>query len=247
MTPVGLQLWTMRDEAARDFAAVLHRVAAMGYDGVETAGLHGMQPSEFRSRIDDLGLELIGHFSVLPCLSEMEHALRDPERIGSRYVIAGLDEDDCRTVDGVKRGAERLNRFAQLALDRGITLGYHNHWWEFAGPGGWRPFSVLLDELDPGIFLEVDIYWMQTAGVDAAAELRWLAERVKRLHVKDGPLPAEEFQSAVGEGALDVPAILAEVPQADWHVVEMDSYDGDLFKAIRASHRYLSDLPDVPC
>jgi sugar phosphate isomerase/epimerase len=239
MTRIGVQLWSLREHAELDFAAVLDRVAAIGYDGVETAGLHRLQPADFRARLDDLGLELIGHFSVLPPLRDMEAALREPESIGAEVVVAGLDEADCRTPDAVERGVERLNRFARLARGRGMALVYHNHWWEFEAHDAWRPFDLILDGLDPEILIEADVYWLQGAGVDAAAELERLGSRVKRVHVKDGPLPARHAQAAVGAGALDIPAILAAAPHVDWQVVELDDHDGEMFDAVEASFRFL--------
>ena len=77
-------------------------------------------------------------------------------------------------------------------------------------------------------------------GVDPAALVAEMGERVRLLHVKDGP--ADEPRSsmvAVGDGVVDVPGVLAAAPAATWHIVELDRCDGDMAAAVRRSCEYL--------
>src|SRR5690348_14320052 len=66
--PVGLQLYSVRNDCARDLPAVLKEVARMGYEGVEFAGYHGRSAEEIRSMLDDLGLKCCGTHTKMPLL-----------------------------------------------------------------------------------------------------------------------------------------------------------------------------------
>jgi sugar phosphate isomerase/epimerase len=252
--PIALELYTVRAEAQQDFAGVLDRVAAIGYVGVEVSGLHGMPAGELRSRLDALGLELMGAFGILPpapgengatgAAAEMvidERFLEAQQMLGNDVVVAGLMPAEVASLDALDRGAERLNRCAELVRGRQMALGYHNHWWEFESRDGWTPMTSLLERVEPDVFLEVDIYWLQTAGLDPVETLAELGSRVRRLHVKDGPCVQGVPQTALGDGRVDLAAVLAAAPQADWHVVELDEYAGQMFEAVEASYGYLTE------
>jgi sugar phosphate isomerase/epimerase len=232
----------VRDHAARDFVGVLDRVAEIGYLGVELVDLHGMPAAEFRAHVERLGLEVIG--SHLPLLEEDElpKALAELEKIGTDVVLCGLEAEEFTSREAIAQAVERFNRFAAGVHDRGMTLGYHNHWWEFTrSEEGWVPMSVLLEQLDPGVFLEVDVYWLATAGVDVAATLTELGERVRRLHLKDGPCNQSDPQTAVGAGRVDLAGAIAAAPQVDWHAAELDECAGDMLEALEESYQYLTN------
>ena len=156
-------------------------------------------------------------------------------------VIPSLPFEHFADVDGVHVAAETINRAFGLAQARGITLGYHNHWWELAPMADGRPALLHLFELvAPEVIAEVDIYWAQVGGSDPKAIVSELGSRVGLLHVKDGP--ADEPRSpmvAVGDGVVDVAGVLAASPTARWHIVELDRCATDMFEAVARSYDYL--------
>ena len=156
-------------------------------------------------------------------------------------MIPALAHDAFADPDTVRAIADRVNALDALARARGMTLGYHNHWWEFTKMPDGRPALLhLFDHLAPDVFAEVDIYWAQVGGSDPKEIVRSLGTRVGLLHVKDGP--ADEPKSpmvAVGDGAVDVPGILAASPTARWHIVELDRCATDMFAAVERSYDYL--------
>jgi sugar phosphate isomerase/epimerase len=109
---------------------------------------------------------------------------------------------------------------------------------------GALPYQVLLAELDPAIFFELDTYWAQVAGRDPAAVLAELGSRAPLIHIKDGPATAAQSKPmvALGDGAVDIPAIVRAAAHAEWLVVELDEVAGDMDTAIERSFRYLSQL-----
>lgn len=239
-SPIALQLHSVRKEAAADFADVLEWTAAVGFHGVETTVLHGMPAQEFRRRLDDLGLR---HTSA--CVSvgdEFEQTLDEQRSIGNDTIISGFTPERFASADAIKKSADEYNQAAALARDRGMQLGYHNHWYEFTPlPDGLVPMEMFLDHLAEDIFLEVDIYWLQSSGLDPVSTISSLGHRVRQLHVKDGPCNPGEPHVAVGTGEVDVAGILAAAPHVDWHLVEFDECATDIFEAVEASYRYLTE------
>ncbi|GHJ42353.1 sugar phosphate isomerase/epimerase [Streptomyces sp. TS71-3] len=245
MRPLSVQLYSVRTELAGDRDGTLARLAGMGFGAVEPFDVL-TDPLGLRSRLDDLGLAVSG-VHVRP-LVDPAH---DPDRVldavsllgaTDAIVPAGIPREDFTDRDGVARAADLLNRLSARAAERGIRLGYHNHWWEIEPRFGDRhAIEVLAGLLDPAVFLEIDTYWAAVGGADVPALLGRLGGRVRALHVKDGPGTKEDPNVAVGEGTLPVPEILAAAPDA-WRIVEFDACAGDLFAELAASHTYVSAL-----
>lgn len=240
--PVAVQLYSLREECAADLVGVLERVAAMGYRGVEFAGLHGFEPDEVRRVLADVGLRAACAHVGLDPAEHYEQALDAHQAIGvDTVVVPVLFPDDFASRDAVDRAAERMNAAHEQARSRALTLGYHNHYWELAQSIDGRPaLLALFDRLDPGIVAEVDIYWARVGGVDPAVLISELGDRVELLHVKDGPADdAASPMVAVGEGMIDVPAALGAATSARWHIVELDQCATGMEAAIAQSYDFL--------
>jgi sugar phosphate isomerase/epimerase len=164
------------------------------------------------------------------------------QTIGMRTVIQPMVAvDRWADLDGVVGTARALNEIAEKAADRGLVVGYHNHWWELESRiGGTAALELFVEHLDDAVVLEVDTYWAEVGGVGAVELLGRLGDRVRFLHVKDGPATKVTLdQVAVGSGGLDVLAIMAAAPGA-LRVVELDDCAGDVFDALRDSLAYLT-------
>jgi len=238
--PISVQLYSLRAEAAADFEKVLRRLGEIGFVGVEPAGLHGMDPARFVSVIEESGLRVSSAHVTLPVGDAANAVLDEQEAIGNTLLIAGGGPADFADADAVKGTAERFNEASANAARRGMKVGYHNHWWEFDHDiDGQSPYSLLQQVLDPAVFLEIDIYWVVVGGRDPADVIAEGGDRVRLLHVKDGPLDPPSPMTAVGAGKVDVPRALGAAAACEWHVVELDACATDMFEAIEASHRYL--------
>ena len=126
---------------------------------------------------------------------------------------------------------------------RGITLGYHNHDFEFASLEGSTAWDVLLAELPAGVELEVDVYWVSVGGSDPVTAIRAGGDRVRMLHMKDRARGTEPHDAPAGEGVLDFPAIVGAAREAgvDWYIVEQDR-PADELADIASAARYLASL-----
>lgn len=240
--PISVQLYSLREEAKQGLAPVLERLGRIGYVGVESAGLHDLTPAAFKRCLADAGLVVSSGHVALPKPEQASEVLDSQAAIGNKdLVVAMLPPDRFADADGVRKCAERLNAFNEQVRARGMSLGYHNHWWEFSNRiGNETAHAMLFRLLDPTVFAEVDTYWAKVGGADPAGVVRSLGERARLLHIKDGPATNHEAPMvAVGDGAMDVAAIAKE-SRAKWHVVELDQCATDMFAAVEKSHRYLT-------
>ena len=240
---IALQLYSVRDALARDYPGVLRQIAAMGYTAVETAGFPSTNPQAAAHWLQELDLTVCSAHTPLP-LGDQEQEVFDTLALLDcrRAVCAWIPEERFATVDSIRRVCDELNASSAVCQAHGVTLYYHNHWWELAPVDGRPALMHMLHYLDPGVLLEIDTYWALTAGVDPAALLRELGSRAPLLHIKDGPATTAAAMVAVGDGVMDLPAVLAAAGAADWLIVELDRCDGDMLAALAQSYRYLVGL-----
>jgi sugar phosphate isomerase/epimerase len=244
-TPLSIQLYTLRDQLAADRDGTLARLAEIGYTAVEAYDPTA-DPAGFRKRADDLGLSVSSTHAYALFDKEAAEVFDAVAAIGTDLAIipGGIAHEEFTTADGLRRTADLLNGFAEKAAERGMRIGYHNHWWEIEPRfEGRTALEELADLLAPEVFLEVDTYWAAVGGADVPALLRTLGGRVLALHVKDGPGVKDAPHTAVGKGAIDVPSILAAAPDAQ-RIVELDTCAGDIFEAVADSRAYLTALED---
>jgi sugar phosphate isomerase/epimerase len=239
--PISVQLYSLRDEAAADFPAVIERLGRIGYAGVEPAGFHGLAPREFRRRVEAADMVVSSAHITLPVGDSANETLDVQQEIGAEdVVVAFLPPDRFANSDQIFVTADQLNRARENVAARGMRLGYHNHNWEFSQQVDDRPaYDVLFEQLHPEIFAEVDVYWAQVGGSDPVEVVRSLGDRARLLHMKDGPADSpKSAMTAAGSGVIDLPAIAA-VSEAKWFVVELDRCETDMFEAIEQSYRHL--------
>jgi sugar phosphate isomerase/epimerase len=239
--PIALQLYSVREQLAQDFAGTMRRVADMGYAGVETFP-DGVSVAEAKSLFDELGLTVCAAHAPLPLGEQKQESLDRLAALGcTRSVCAWLPPDEYKTVKSIHRVCERLNEASAVAQANGLTLVVHNHWFEFESVEGVRPYHLWLELLDPAIEFELDTYWAQVGGVDPVTALAEMGSRVTLLHVKDGPADAiPSDMTAVGQGTLDYTTIIPAAASAEWLIVELDRCGTDMLTAVQDSYTYLT-------
>jgi len=239
--PVALQLYTLRHEAEKDFEGTLRLVAEIGFKGVEFAGLHGRDPKEVASLLDSLGLQVCSNHSPLPTKENISQIVDTESILKNTRLITCFLPDDLKSVDGCKKAAEQINAAAELLAPHGMTLGYHNHWWEFDKvENGRYPYDILMAE-SPALFGELDIYWVAYSHINPTSMVSRYKSRLPLLHVKDGLLEKDGPHLPLGSGLLKIPEILnaADPDVLKWFIVELDDYEGFMPDAVRESYKYM--------
>jgi sugar phosphate isomerase/epimerase len=241
VNPPAVQLYTLREQLeASSRLAVLRSLGGFGYGAVEPYDV-ATDPEQLR---DDLGEAGLTACSVhARALGEDAHAyLAGARTVGAGTVIVpSVKPERFADADSINALARELNEGAAKAADYGLRFGYHNHSFELESViSGKTGLEILADALDENVILEVDTYWAAVGGQDVPELLGRLGDRVRYLHVKDGPITMDDPMTAVGQGRMPVADILAAAPQAEWHVVELDRCATDMLTAVRESLEWLA-------
>jgi sugar phosphate isomerase/epimerase len=242
MTPgLSIQLYTLRDSIDVDLRGTLRALADRGLREVELY--------RFPERVEDYA-ELLGevgltaptvHARLLTEGVDVDAVLTSAAALGVETVIDPyIGAERWATAKSIGDIADGLNEIAKRAAAFGLTIGYHNHWWETECRIEQTPaLEVLADRLVDGVVLEVDTYWALVGGVDPVGLLNRLGSRVTAIHVKDGALNKDASgQTALGRGGVPIADVLAAAPHAR-RVVELDHYEGDIWEAVDVSLDYL--------
>ncbi|OLF13329.1 sugar phosphate isomerase/epimerase family protein [Actinophytocola xanthii] len=240
MSTLSVQLYSVRDAYAEDPTGTLARLAEIGFAQVEPFGL--VERAEvLATALPAAGLAApTAHAALVG--ADQEAVFAAAKACGVGLVIEPfVPGERWQDAAEIAATAEALNGAAALAAEHGLTVGYHNHWWELESRiDGRSALEVFADRLAPEVVLEVDTYWAAAGGADAPELLRRLGGRVRALHVKDGDLATDASgQVPAGQGRVPVDAVLAAAPDA-LRVVEFDAYDGDIFEGLAASRAYVA-------
>ncbi len=242
---IGLQLYTLRESMESDFTGSLQRVAQLGFQGVEFAGYGGFAAGALRELIIELGLEPVSsHVSLAELTHHTDAALEYALELGLAYVVCPwLPEDMRKTIDDYRRLAQTLDTVGEQFGKHGITLCYHNHAFELAVTT--EDGRYALDELyacssPEFVQAELDVYWIERAGLDAARYLERYAGRCPLVHLKDMSHGEDRTFAEVGEGRLDLRKLIETAAKngTKWMFVEQDQCSGNPFDSVATSiHR----------
>ena len=242
MKPVSVQLYSLREESQQDFDAVLERLAAIGYKGVEPFALFGKTPAALRRQVEDLGMTVSSTHHPWANRFEPQEVIDTVSALGLNRAAGGFSPDDFADMEAVKRTADTINGLIDRLRPAGIDLFIHNHWWEFNEVEGELGY-LHIARLCPDLQFEVDTYWAANFGaVDPAAVVARVRDRAPLLHIKDGPLERDKAHVAVGDGRMDIAGIVAAADPnvLEWLIVELDACDTDMMTAVEGSYRYLT-------
>lgn len=244
--PIALQLYSVRDDMAADFEGTLKKVKALGYEGVEFAGLFGKGAAEVKKMCAEIGLNPISaHVPFVDMMNDPE-LLKVYKEIGCEFVVIPYLTEEYRpgqpkfqeVIDGAKF-------LAGKCAELGLKLCYHNHDFEFVKVGDEYAIDILYAEVAE-LMPEFDTCWVNVGGENPAAYIRKYKGREEILHLKDfvggksdnmyaligidedeeKDVDANKFElRPVGYGVQDFPEILkaAEEVGIRWVVVEQDN------------------------
>jgi sugar phosphate isomerase/epimerase len=254
---IGLQLYTLRAEMAKDPVGTLKKVAALGFSEVENFGYNGkffgMEPVEYRKTLNDLGLKApSGHYlwggaSPTPppgsIRANWKQSVEDAATIGQKYmVLAFLFPNERQSLDQYKKVTEDLNKAGEDCAKAGLQLAYHNHDFEFQALEGTLPFNILMSGTDSAaVKIELDLYWASKAGQPPVDLFRKYEKRVELWHVKDMDKTEKKFFTEVGNGVIDFNAIFKAHKQSGMKhfFVEQDQCPGNPLDSISQSIGYI--------
>jgi len=243
---ISLQLYTVREETARDMPGTLRRISEIGYPAVELAGYGGLSATDLSNVIHDLGLRVSGaHVPLASWERDPQTVLADMHTLDCAHAVVPVAPPEHRSDEAsVARFAENLNRLGELSRGEGVNFSYHNHDFEFAPLGDRTMWDVLVRETDPELVsLELDLYWIKYGGTDPESVLRDVGDRVSLIHLKDMAPDDTLSDLPVGAGTMPWTGLLevADAAGVEWYIAEQDN-PRDAFEDVSISLQHLGRM-----
>jgi len=229
--PVGLEMYSVRDELKKDSEATVRAVAQMGYEGLEFYAPYfdwtEVQTKQMRKLLDDLGIRCFStHNDDRFLRAENISRTRDMNLIlGSKYIVQAW-ADPKGGLDQWKAIADNLNAAEAQVQSSGLKIGYHNHHAEFTPVEGKRPIEIIATNTKPTVMLQLDVGTCLEAGSDPVAWIKANPGRIRSMHCKDwSPDPEKGYKVLLGEGSAKWKEIFAAAESTgglEYYLVEQE-------------------------
>lgn len=246
---VGVQLYSLRDDARRDLERTIADIAGAGYRTVELLGSmnnFGMAPARLRAVLDRNGLRATSTHVSGNALDDLERNLDEAAILGHRYlVVASLPIQGARTLDHYRQWADRLNEAGRRARTRDIYVGFHNHANDHTPVDGAVPYDLLVDRTDPALVrLQLDTGNAAMAGIDPMHYMRRNGSRYWLFHLKDVPRLGATSDTGLGEGIVDFRRLLGSIDRIEDKelFVEQETYPAAPLDSVRRDYTYITTL-----
>ena len=245
---VGIQLYTLRDDARRDLERTLSDIAQAGYNDVEllsSMNNFGMPPARLRAILDRDGLRAPSTHLSGASFDDLDRQIDTAKILGHEYLILASIPSDKPTLDDYRHWADRLNEAGRRALPSGIRIGFHDESIDFKKIDGVVPYDLLVERTDPAfVRLQLDTGNLALAGGDPFDYLKRYGSRYWLFHIKDVPAMGAEHDTELGKGVIDFKRFFAGIDHIDDKVlyVEQESYPGTPLESARRDYDYISKL-----
>jgi sugar phosphate isomerase/epimerase len=248
LSQVAAQLYTVRQHCQDGpaFAATLKKIRAIGYTAVQLSGAPPLPEAEIVALCRGEGLTICAtHEPGAKILDEPEAVIARLQALGCRYTAypspAGIDLTDAAQIETLVRKLAAAGARLHAA---GLTLGYHNHGFEFVKFRGATVLDYIYAQTDPRhLVAELDTFWVHYGGYDVVAWCRKLRGRMPFMHLKDYGVTAKNTHEyrEIGAGSLPFPALIAEADAGgcEWFIVEQDETPGDPFVSLQQSFEHI--------
>ena len=247
--PVALQLYSVREDCARDLPGTLEAVANMGYDGVEFAGYYGRTPEELSKMLEDLDLRVAGtHIGIETLLGdELERTIEFNNILGNQFLILpGLPEERRNSRAAWLETARLMNAIADRVKTEGMRVGYHNHAVEFQPIDGDLPWDIFFGATVPDVVMQLDTGNAMHGGVSSDGVLEILKRypgRAATVHLKE--FSSKNELALIGEGEMkwqEFFSLCEKMSGTQWYIVEQESYAYPPLECVR---RCISNLTPI--
>jgi len=244
--PIGSELYSIRQDCARDLPGTLEAVADMGYAGVEFAGFHDYTAGKLSDMLDDLGLECCGAHIGLPSLTgeELARSIDFHLELGNPcLIVPGLAEERRSSRAAWLQTARIFNEIAEALRPHGLRTGYHNHNIEFTPLDGELPWDTFFGNTVPDVIMQVDTGNALAGGADVVPYVQRYPGRAATVHLKE--YSAANDKALIGEGDVDWDRLFdlcESIGGTEWYIVEQESYAHEPLKCVDLCLRKLREM-----
>jgi len=249
--PVGLELYSVRDELAKDLPGTVREVARAGYQVVEFYAPYFKWTTDFakqtRKMMDSLGIKCNStHNGGESFTAEgLPKAIELNQILGAKYIV-WASAGNPKNLDGWKAVAETLSATAEKLKPLGMATGYHNHQLEFTPIEGKRPIEVIAANTPAEVVLQLDVGTCIEAGSDPVAWIQANPGRIKIMHCKDwAPGEGKGYEVLFGEGVAPWPAIFQAAENGggiEYYLIEQE---GSRFPSLEGAERCLANWKHI--
>ena len=229
---LSVQLWSIKDDVAKDFEGTLKKLADMGFQGVEFAGNFGPyaeDPKGLKKFLNKLGLKASGAHVGFDKFSDenFDKTVAFYKAIDCHYLIIPMDHR-AFTAEGAKEVAADLEKVQAKLKPHGMHTGYHNHKGEMLGKEGKTPWDVIGTGTSSEVILQQDVGWTEVAGKDPIDFIKAYPGRTITTHYKAAaPEEGNKENPIIGKDTTDWEALIVAnrtVGGTLWLVVEQEVY-----------------------
>lgn len=254
---VGLQLYSFRNQMAKDVPGSLELAQKMGITDVEAAGLYNLTGEQFRKQLDEHGLKASGiHFQWDDFSNHFDKVIADAKALGVEYVTLpwvphGLEF----TPENAHDAAKHFDEWGRKLSEAGFKFTYHPHGYEFRPYEGGTLFDIIAKETDPKLVnFELDIFWAYDGGADPVKLMEQYPDRFPQMHLKDMRKSVKtpkylghenvEDDVGLGKGQLDIPAIIAEAKKIGVKHYYIEDESSHSVQQVPVSIEYVRSIGD---
>jgi sugar phosphate isomerase/epimerase len=242
--PVGLQLYSLREQCKTDLPGMLAAVSGIGYKGVEFAGYHGRTAAQLRKMLDDNGLIACGTHTPYETVlgDKLKETVEFNHILGNKFLIVPWMEAKSKAEWLDK--ARLFNEIADKLKPEGLWVGYHAHSHDFEKFDGTTAWDLFFGNTKPEVIMQLDTGNCCDGGADPVAVLKKYPGRAWTIHIKahgGGP------DAVIGEDKVNWPEIFAFCEtqgKTQWYVVEHESGTNPL-DAVKRSYEALRKMGKV--
>jgi sugar phosphate isomerase/epimerase len=247
--PIGIELYSVRDEMTKDTMATVRAIARMGYEVVEFYGPYYAWTPEFtkdiRKLMDDTGIRCNStHNDAKNFRPEgLQKAIDYNKTLGAKFVVMA-SSGNVTTLDGWKGVGDTLTSAMEKLRPAGLRAGYHNHQAEFKLVEGKRPIEVIAANTPKDVMLQLDVGTCVEVGSDPVAWIKANPDRINCLHLKDwAPGTAAEdkgYRVLFGEGAApwrDIFTAAEKTGGVEYYLIEQE---GSRYPSLETAQRCLA-------
>lgn len=241
---IGLQMYTVRDQAAKDLYGTLTKVAEMGYQGIEFKYTGEQDPVRMKEHLSKLGIEAASVAVSAEMLeNDFENAAAFIQTLGSQYAMCPIYKFESK--QEYLEMARKFNEIGSKFKALGIQFSYHNHGHEFNQFDGEYGLDILFQSCDPElVHAEIDVCFVQMADLVPAAYIQKYTGRCSIVHMKDYKPGTEQGAVEVGQGIIDVRAVYEAAEQAgvSWFIVEQEQFQRPSLESAKMCLDYVKEV-----
>jgi len=237
------QLYSLNKETEKDFFGTLEKVAAIGYKGVEFAGYGGIAAADMDKKLKELNLTApASHTSLENLRDNLDQEIEYLKTVGGKYLV--LAWADPKTAGGAAELGRELEQIAVKCGQAGLRLAYHNHAQEFAMDNGNYLLDIILDNA-PHLALELDLFWITYAGVEAVEYISGRKDVCLLLHFKDMDNTESRNSVDVGTGVIDFAAAAQRAVNCEYYIYEQEHFAVSQLASAQNSYDNFMKMPFI--